>query len=81
MYLFVFTLIALIATLVVYWLARTDNANGEVYLPDSMFTWPSDDNNNEKFVDGVITTALVLAIFIIVRNLGKRILKNNNNVN
>ena len=69
--LFVITFIALLCTLITYWLARTDNLNGKVYFPNSIFkAFPND--NNEVYADSVITVALVLCMCILVRNIMKR---------
>lgn len=71
LFLFSSTLLAMIATLIVYWLARHNQMDNKINLPSSMFQATPDDHNY-MFADIVITTALSLGILIVFRNILKK---------
>ncbi len=74
-FIFSITFIAMILTLIFYWVGRkVPNNELKLRFSDELFKSNPQDNN-EMFADGVITSALVCGILILGRNLWCKAIK------
>lgn len=67
--LFSIILFCLLATLIVYWMARTSIVTTELYIPDNTFDPKNKKTKNHIFADVAITSFLLLAFIVVFRNI------------